>query len=61
MTPFAGCVKCDHISCPQTSAIERQTAPGISEAYVVVLVCNGQEGPTAADKDVIDWHCECGL
>lgn len=37
------------------SAIERQAAAGISEADVVVLVCDGQEGPTAADEDIIDW------
>lgn len=36
-------------------AIERQAAAGISEATVIVMVCDGQEGPTVADEEVIAW------
>lgn len=36
-------------------AIERQAAAGIAEADVVVMVCDGQEGPTGADEEVISW------
>lgn len=36
-------------------AIERQAAAGIEEADVVILTCDGQTGPTAADEEVIDW------
>ena len=28
---------------------------GVQEADVVVLLCDGQEGPTAADEEVIAW------
>ena len=28
---------------------------GVQEADVVVLLCDGQEGPTAADEEVIGW------
>lgn len=37
------------------SAIERQAAAGIGEADVVIMVCDGQEGPMAADEEVISW------
>jgi GTPase len=36
-------------------AIERQAAAGISEADVVIMVCDGQEGPTTGDEDIINW------
>jgi GTPase len=36
-------------------AIEWQAASAIAEASVVVMVCDGQEGPTAADEQVISW------
>lgn len=31
------------------------SSAGVEEADVVVLLCDGQEGPTAADEEVIDW------
>eukprot|EP00892_Ulva_mutabilis_P003026 jgi/Ulvmu1/12724/UM095_0028.1 len=36
-------------------AIERQAAAGVAEADVVVLVCDGQSGPTAADEEIVQW------
>jgi len=42
------------------SAIELQAARAIGEADVIVLVCDGQQGPTAADEEVAQylrrWH-----
>lgn len=32
----------------------RQSA-GVAEADVVLMLCDGQEGPTAADEEIIQW------
>ena len=36
-------------------AIERQAAAGVAEADVILMVCDGQEGPTASDEEIIAW------
>lgn len=39
----------------QNSSETATYSTGVQEADVVVLLCDGQEGPTVADEEVIDW------
>jgi predicted GTPase len=37
------------------SAIERQAAAAVEESDSVILVVDGQTGPTASDEEVLTW------
>lgn len=45
---------CARWSCGRPASQVLNTA-GVAEADVLVLLCDGQAGPTAADEEVIDW------
>lgn len=55
---MAGAEKASIVEVPKEaipSAIEQQAAVAIAEADVVVLVVDGQQGPTAADEEVAQY------
>lgn len=44
-----------HTMPPSAGAAAVYTASGVSEAHVVILVCDGKEGVQSGDREVLDW------